>query len=161
METERGLVAAERFGLQGYLTPGQRESAEKRGIARCPACDRPRDPVLLAQGILKCPVNCGQRERVIPPLPHTGDQWTKRHTTLAQRIVGWVVDNTVVGDELPSPTRMADLLGGVRRSDVTRVYAAMVDDDTVQRIEMTYVRVSSTGTMQTWYPTFLQPEPLD
>ncbi len=165
MGEERGAVAADRHGLQGYLTPGQRESAEKRGVARCPKCNRWRDPVLLGRGILTCPVNCGQRDYAIPPLPHTGDQWTKRHTTLAQRIVGWVVDNTIEHDELPSPTRMSELHGGVRRSDVLRVYTALVYDGTVRKMErygvLVYVRLASTGALRTWYPAHLTTEPLD
>lgn len=161
MEYEQGRVAADRHGLVAGLTPGQRESAEKRGAARCPRCNRWRDPILLAKGILRCPANCGQREREVPVLPHNGDQWTKRHTTLAQRIVGWVVDNTIEGDELPIPTRMAELLGGVRRSDVLRVYTALVDDGTVIRVEQTYVRQAPTGALRTWYPAHLTTEPLD
>lgn len=161
MEEEKGAVTVDRNGLRGFLTPGQRESAEKRGVARCPRCNRMRDPVLLARGILRCPVNCGQKTRRIPPLPHAGDQWTKRHTTLAQRIVGWVIDNTERGDVLPTPTHMAELLGGVRRSDVLRVYTALVSDKTLSRDDQTYVRLSATGTLRTWYPAFLTTEPLD
>jgi hypothetical protein len=163
MEREQSFVAADRHGLLGYLSPGQRESAEKRGVLRCPKCNRTRDPVLLAQGILKCPVNCGQKTRMIPPLPHDGDQWTRRHTTLSQRIVAWVIDNTERGDVLPTPTHMAELLGGVRRSDVLRVYTAMVDDRTISRKgkEQVYTRRSPTGTLRTWYPAFLTTEPLD
>lgn len=157
-EHEQGRETAVRAGLQAYLSPGQRESAEKRGILRCPNCDAIRDPVLLARGILRCPMRCGQKERVIPPLPHEGDQWTKRHTTLAQRITGWVIDNTDLGDELPTPTRMAELLGGVRRSDVLRVYAALTDDGTIERDDQTYTRAGSTGTLRSWTPAFLIEE---
>lgn len=65
------------------------------------------------------------------------------------------MDNTVLGDELPNPTRMADLLGGVRRSDVLRVYTALVADDTVEKHDKTYVRVGLTGASRPWYPRFL------
>ncbi|HXJ69898.1 MAG TPA: WhiB family transcriptional regulator [Verrucomicrobiae bacterium] len=154
-EYELGLETVNRSGLAAYLSPGQRESAEKRGILRCPRCDAWRDPVLLEKGILRCPRRCGERTRRIPALPHEGDQWTKRHTTLSQRIVGWVLDNTSMGDGLPTPTRMAELLGGVRRSDVLRVYAAMTADGTIRRDDQDYVRVGSTGVLRRWWPAFL------
>lgn len=152
---ELGLETVNRSGLVAYLSPGQRESAEKRGILRCPRCDAVRDPVLLEQGTLQCPRKCGERTRHIPPLPHEGDQWTKRHTTLSQRIVGWVLDNTSMGDLLPTPTRMAELLGGVRRSDVLRVYAAMTADGTIARDDQRYTRVGATGVLRKWHPAFL------
>lgn len=133
MEIERGEDAATRFGLYAYLTPGQRESIEKRGIATCPRCGTTRDPVLLARGDLVCPIRCGQPDRHVEPPPYDGDQWTKRHTTLSKRIVAWIIDNAEPGDGLPTPAHMADLMGGIRKSDVLRVYAALIEDRTVKR----------------------------
>lgn len=156
---ELGLETVNRSGLVAYLSPGQRESAEKRGTLRCPRCDSVRDPVLIERGVLRCPRNCGEKARRIPAIPHDGDQWTKRHTTLSQRIVGWVLDNTSMGDILPTPTRMAELLGGVRRSDVLRVYAAMTADGTIARDDHTYTRVGATGVLRKWYPSFLTTQP--
>ncbi len=72
-----------------------------------------------------------------------------------------MIDNTERGDVLPTPTHMAELLGGVRRSDVLRVYSALVTDHTVKRDDQTYTRLASTGTLRTWYPQFLITEPLD
>lgn len=155
---EQGAVAADRHGLQGYLTAGQREAAEKRGTLRCQHCGATRDPVLLAQGIIQCPRRCAaSRQYEHPPLPHAGDLWTKRHTTLGQRITSWVIDNTRQGEVLPTPTKMAELLGGVRRSDVLRVYTALVDDRTLSRDDQTYTRLASTGTLRRWFPAFLKP----
>lgn len=152
---EQGHEVVYRAGVRGYLTPGQREAAEKRGILRCPRCDAVRDPVLLARGELRCPRRCGQPARHTSPLPMEGDQWTKRHTTLGQRITAWIVDNTRQGDVVPTPTRMSELLD-VRRSDVLRVYGALVEDKTLQRDDQTYTRLARTGTLRTWHPKFLK-----
>lgn len=133
MRDEKGADLSDRWGLRGYLTPGERESVKNRGILRCPKCGTVRDPVLLVQGILTCPVKCGRPERIVTPLALNGDQWTKRHTTLSTRIVGWLLDNSDPGDELPTPTQMAELMGGVRRSDVLRVYQVLMEDNTIVR----------------------------
>ncbi len=157
MEMERGNEAADRHGLRGFLTPGQREAIEKRGIARCPDCGSMRDPVLLANGILRCPVGCARPDRLVVPPPYNGDQWTKRHTTLSARIVAWIIDNTDVGDSVPPPTEMSEMMGGIRRSDVQRVYSALVDEHTLVRDDSAAHARYSRGAMvaaRNWKPNW-------
>lgn len=154
MEYERGNEAADRYGVQAYLSPGQRESIEKRGIGRCHGCDAVRDPVRLAQGVLSCPRRCGVPDRTIIPPPHQGDQWTKRHTTLSKRIVGWLVDSVQPGDDVPNPRRMSELMGGVRYSDVLRVYRELAADGTLVQELQSYRRgakVASHNWKPNWY----------
>lgn len=158
MEYERGNEASERYGVQAYLSPGQRESIEKRGIARCRGCDSWRDPVLLAKGILHCPINCGVPDRTIIPPPHQGDQWTKRHTTLAKRIVGWLVDEVSPGDDVPSPRQMSEMMGGVRYSDVLRVYRELVTDNTLTQELQSYRRGDRVAT-HNWKPNWYDSMP--
>ena len=113
-----------------------------------------RDPVRIAQGILSCPRRCGVLDRSILPPPHQGDQWTKRHTTLSKRIVGWLVDSVQPGDAVPNPTRMSDLMGGVRRSDVLRVYKELVADGTLKKDLHEYTRgakMASHNWKPNWY----------
>lgn len=156
MEHERGKEAADRFGLFAFLTPGQRESIEKRGITRCPRCNTVRDPVLLAAGVLHCPIGCGQPDKWVSPPPYDGDQWTKRHTTLSARIVAWIIDNADTGDTILSPTAMSDMMGGIRRSDVQRVYMALVEDGTLIRhdtVPATYVRGAKVAS-RNWKPNW-------
>lgn len=160
LDEERGAAIGDRWGLQAYLSPGQRESVEKRGIAHCPDCDRVRDPVLLAQGILKCPVNCGRRTVLVVPPPHEGDQWTKRHTTLSRRIVGWVIDNTQPGEEVVLPAQMARLMGGIRHSDVARVYRELVADGTLIHADERYLR-GATLASRNWSPKWTDATPIE
>lgn len=160
VEVERGQVAADRFALVAYLSPGQRESIEKRGIGTCPKCGAVRDPILLAQGILRCPLLCGQREVLVTPPPHEGDAWTKRHTTLSKRIVAWVYDNTQPGDSVVSPTQMSEMMGGVRRSDVLRVYRELVTDGTLIEVDKAYHRGATIASHNTWRPKWDDQSPL-
>lgn len=153
-EYERGKEAAERYGVQAYLSPGQRESIEKRGIGVCHGCGAVRDPVLLAHGTLRCPRACGVPERTIIPPPHQGDQWTKRHTTLSKRIVGWLIDSVEPGDEVPAPRKMSELMGGVRYSDVLRVYRELVADGTLNLELQDYSRGDRVAS-HNWKPRHL------
>ena len=158
MADERGREAADRHGVRAYLSPGQRESIEKRGITSCPACGSVRDPVLLAQGTLHCPRRCGFPDRSIIPPPHQGDQWTKRHTTLSKRIVGWLVDSVDPGQDVPGPSQMSDLMGGVRRSDVLRVYRELVKDGTLVQSGQDYTRGGKVAT-HNWKPNWFDSLP--
>lgn len=154
MEYERGKEQVDRYGVQAYLSPGQRESIEKRGIGQCHGCGAWRDPVYLAKGILRCPRQCGVPERTIIPPPHQGDQWTKRHTTLSKRIVGWLIDSVDPGDDVPTPRRMSEMMGGVRYSDVLRVYRELVTDGTLLQSGQDYSRgakVASHNWKPNWY----------
>lgn len=159
MEHEKGQIAADRFALVAYLSPGQRESIEKRGIATCPRCGAVRDPLLLAEGRLECPVKCGQRSVMVTPPPHEGDQWTKRHTTLSKRIVAWVFDTTLPGDVVVSPTQMSEMMGGVRRSDVLRVYRELVTDGTLVELDKQYHRGAMLAS-RNWSPKWTDHTPI-
>lgn len=147
---------ADRFGLSGYLTPAQRRSVKKRRALRCHDCGTVRDPVDLEKGIYRCATGCCANERQVDPIPIEGDQWTKRHTTLARKVVTWIADHVEVGQPSPSVIRMSELLGA-RRQDMARVYAALVADGTLDREGLettpTYRRRRSTGA--TWTPRFL------
>lgn len=149
---------AGRYGLFGYLTPGQRASVKRRKCLTCPRCGTVRDPVLLEQGRYECPVKCGEPKRLVPPIPLEGDQWSKRHTTLARRTAAWIVDNVPVGGDIPSISVLADTLGA-RRTDLSRVYAALVADGTLDRrgasSRTRHTRRGQTATMLQWSPPFM------
>lgn len=157
MEDEDRGNDGDRFGLYAYLTPGQRRSVKKRRALRCGGCGVVRDPVLLASGIYRCPVNCGEPERRVDFIPIDGDRWTKRHTALARKVLTWIVDNVEVGGLVPPASTMSETLEA-RRQDMGQVYAAFVADGTLDREgplnAPVYRRRWATGSTR-WTPRFM------
>ena len=154
MDDEDGMAAANRYGVAAYMTPGQRWSAEKRKAIVC-KCGEFYDPLEVVTGHLVCAI-CG-RERTVPPIPEHGDQWNKRHTLLARRVVAWLVETTAVGDPVPLPTPQARAFE-VRTADMVRVYEALVSDGTIERDGKRYKRSSNPASHQTWEPQHLITE---
>lgn len=127
LEEEQGLPPDERQGVVAFMTPAQRESVIRRGTLRC-KCGHVRDTMDLVEGRLHCP-NCGI-DRAVPGIPAVGDQWKRRHTTLARKVVAWLHDNTVTGDTVPRASHLAQAMS-VRIHDMLRVYEALTADGTL------------------------------
>lgn len=152
LDAERGDGVAKRFGLNALTTPHQRVSIEKRGPwPVCSRCGQAADPAEYLAGAWTC---CHTRH-VVPPLPDIGDEWFRRHTQLSVQIIAWVRKNVAVGDPMPSPTQLAKTLKA-RNADVSRIYAALVEDGTVLdqgRERPRYLRVGRLGAV--WSPPHL------
>lgn len=138
MAEERGVGAAFRFGVFAGTTPLQRWSIEHRGSQNCPLCGTVLDPNSLRAGEIVCPEECAI-DRTVPPIPDGGDRWTRRHTTLARKVIRWLVEEVVVGGAVPRPTNLAEQWGE-RRTDMTRVYEALVTDGTLGFTDSGYIR---------------------
>jgi hypothetical protein len=150
MEQEGSAGSGYRFGIWGGLTPLQRHSLKQRGCWKCPKCDETFDPMGFLVGELVCD-NCGY-EATVKPLPDCGDSWLERHTKLAEQVVAWLIENTVVGAVVPRPHGLARTLSA-RKADVVRVYEALVFDGTLARTaDGAYVRKSKTAAMKQWRP---------
>jgi len=78
--------------------------------------------MLLAQGT--------DGDRMVPPVPDDGDQWSRHHTTLARKAVRWIVENVNEGDVLPTQTKLCAALG-CTPSALRRVMDALVQDGTL------------------------------
>lgn len=157
MTDEADKPLADRDGVFAGMTPGQRYSLERRGTIRC-LCGHVRDPIDLVDGILACEV-CGTTESV-PPIPLQGDRWAKRHTTLARKLVGWLVENTEEDTRLPQPSSMVEILGSSIH-DVIRVYEGLVADGTLRCVRNegqhpAYYRNGTLRPAERWYDPFLQ-----
>lgn len=151
MEDEAGSAADKRFGITAGMTPEQRWSAEKRGTVT-DVKGRTLDPLRVIDGRLP--------DRKVSPIPDEGDQWTRRHTTLARKFVVWLVENTKNGTEIPGPHKMSQTLDKARPGDMQRVYDAMVNDGTLKQKgngpTRTYVRRRNPGV--NWTPDFVEED---
>jgi hypothetical protein len=152
-EAERPLE--DRDGVFAGMTPGQRYSLERRGTIRCD-CGHVRDPLQLIDGVLACEA-CGTTESV-PVVPLMGDRWAKRHTTLARKLVGWLIENIEDEAKLPQPSGMVEILGSSVH-DVVRVYEGLVADGTLrcrtdEGQHPTYYRNGALRAAERWHDPF-------
>lgn len=151
MEDEAGMAAEKRYGIAAGMTPEQRWSAEKRNSVR-DAKGRILDPLKVIDGRLP--------DRKVTPIPDEGDQWTRRHTTLARKFVAWLAAETKNGTEIPGPHKMSQMLDKARPGDMQRVYDALVNDGTLRQkgngATRTYVRRRNPGV--NWTPDFVEDE---
>jgi len=154
MTQEKGLAAANRFGVAAGMTPAQRWSLEKRAAMSCEACGRTLDPNDLIHGRYSCV--CGQN-RTVAPIPDDGDKWSRRHTTLARRAIAFLVDGSTPGVLLPSPTALADDWG-IHKADMTRVYRELAEDSMIVRNETdtAWVVTGAGTTGKEWVPRHLR-----
>lgn len=150
---EEGSSAVElRSGIRGYLTPAQRSTIAKRGgLAGV-------DPLALATG--------WDGERRIPSIPDDGDQWSRHHTTLARKVVRWLVDNVDVGATLPTQASMCKALS-CHPTPLRRVMEALVQDGTLDfagtrtgkqanGATVRYVRRKTPRRVASWLPPHLR-----
>jgi hypothetical protein len=156
MTDEANRPLEDRDGVFAGMTPGQRYSLERRGTTRC-LCGHVRDPIELVDGILACEA-CGTTATV-PAIPLQGDRWAKRHTTLARKLVGWLIEETLDDTKLPQPSAMVEILGSSIH-DVIRVYEGLVADGTLRSRtdegqHPTYYRNGALHASERWYDPFL------
>lgn len=147
---EHGAEPSRRNGVWAGYTPAQRQSAERRNAISCAVCGATFDPALVRIGIVRCPVDKRHVDRVLPPIPDEGDQWSKRHTTLARR----VLKHLDAGGPVPRPRRLS-VEFAVREQDMARVFAALVLDGTLRRnTRGDYLRTKRTRRADptTWLP---------
>lgn len=142
-----------RAGIFGSMTPHQRYSLEKRGVGlSCSTCGEKYDPVLLRKGDLSC--SCGPKH--MPLIPDRGDQWTPRHTDLAQNTIAWLVESIEPDAEAPMAAKLARKMG-VRVNDLRRVYVALLEDRILEEtIDGKLVRRTSASASQGWLPPHLR-----
>lgn len=141
-----------RFGTRAALTPAQRYSVYKRDCPNCPRCGWAIDPLCFITGDLVC-ASC-KWACAVQPIPLDGDGWQDRHSTLAVEIVAWMVANVAVQDKMPSPHALSKTLAN-RKEDVSRVYQALVFDQTLEQRGPHYYRVGKTTAMKVWHPPHL------
>jgi hypothetical protein len=151
MVEEDGIHLDLRFGIRGWTTPAQRESIERRGGLKG------RDPMMLVQGL--------DNGRRVPPVPDGGDRWSRHHTTLARKVVRWLVDNVDVGGKLPTCTALAHELG-CNPSPLRRVLDALVQDGTLDFVgkrtrgangtNTSYTRRATPRAVGSWLPPHLR-----
>jgi hypothetical protein len=148
LEDDDGNQVDFRFGLRGGMTPAQRWSAEHRKTVCCPVCDTVLDPNSIRSGEIACPNWC-DIDRTLPPIPDEGDKWNRRHSTLARKVVRWIVEEVTVGAVLTSPSRLADQWQE-RRTDMVRLFKALVLDGTLEFDDTAkeYRRLSAPGAMR-------------
>lgn len=150
MHEELGVGAMFRYGVFAGTTPLQRWSIEHRGCQACPVCGTGLDPNSLRAGEIVCPEECAI-ERQVPVIPDAGDRWTRRHTTLARKVVRWLIEEVEVGGPVPRPTALAETWKD-RRTDMTRVYEALVTDGTLGYDAKGYTRRVTTVGAGPWEP---------
>ena len=149
MTYERGTQAMYRMGFVADMTPLQRWSAEHRNTVYCPECGATLDPRAVRQGEVSCPNWC-PIDRTMPPIPDSGDRWTRRHTTLARKVVRYLVENDVrEGDALPRPRHLAAEWAD-RANDLCRVFEALEADGTLTFDGKTYRRGVIRGAWKDW-----------
>lgn len=142
MREERGSAAKFRFGVLAGTTPLQRWSIEHRGSAYCPQCGTTLDPNSLRAGEIVCPEEC-PIDRTVPTIPDGGDRWTRRHTTLARKVIRHLLEDIAVDGEVLRPSTLAEVWKE-RRTDMTRVYEALVTDGTLAYDGKRYTRKAVT-----------------
>jgi Transcription factor WhiB/Bacterial regulatory proteins, gntR family len=146
---EEGEASEEhRYGFRAYMTPPQRVSVQRRGGLNG------KDPMYLVNGI--------DGQRVVPGIPLEGDKWSRHHTTLARKVVRWVVDNVEIGGKLPTQTDLRAELG-CKADPLRRVLRALVQDGTLDFAGKTtldstarYVRRGSPRAVAWWLPLHLR-----
>lgn len=152
MTDEHTRAAENRYGVAAGTTPAQRWSMEKRGTWRCETCDRVLDPMKVIVGTLYCE-HCRKAARRVGLIPDGGDDWQPRHTTLARRVVAYIVEEHGVGENVANPTALSDAWGA-RRNDMVRVFEQLLVDGTLTTVgngsRRTWVR--SGGTVAAWRP---------
>lgn len=155
LEAEEGLPPQDRFGVCAGMTPEQRYSLAERGSLRC-GCGHLRDPLDLVVGHFVCP-RC-KIDRMVPGIHADGDRWRKRHTTLARKVMAWMVEHVEVGRLMPPPTHLAKAMK-CRVQDMIRVYEALCADGTLEAgrgRKPTYRRAVKVGVItETWTPVHL------
>jgi Transcription factor WhiB len=154
---EHGKPVAARFGVWAGMTGAQRYAAEHRNAVRCATCGAGLDPVLVRQGIIRCPSDASQHRharRTMPPISAEGDGWQKRHLTLARRVLRWLDDDGT--DVLPRPRTLARQWKE-RPQDMSRVYEALVNDGTLVFHDGSYHRSKRTERIEpeSWLPQHL------
>ncbi len=154
LETETGMAAVNRFGLTAGFTPAQRWTLEKRAAMRCEQCGIVLDPTKIREGNYDC--ECGAF-RTVAPIPDRGDPWSRRHTTLARRVLAFLVDGVGSGTPLPHPTPLSDSWG-VHKTDMLRVYRALAEDSLIARNESNneWVRTGEGVRHAMWQPPHLR-----
>lgn len=131
----------QRFGLRAWLTPAQRQAIERNGGLKG------RDPMLLAQG--------WDGKRKVPPIPDSGLTWSRHHTTLARKVVKWLVLSTEIGGSLPPHAKMCTVFG-CNPDPLARVLSALVQDGTLDCANgRTYTR-RNTPRVIGWLPLHLR-----
>lgn len=153
MTLEAGAAPDRRPGFRAGMTGPQRWSAEHRSAVRCPVCNTPLDPNAVREGEVACVNEC-QIDRAMPAIPDEGDQWTRRHTTLARKIVRWLMEQVAVGEEIPRPHALAKIMNE-RRTDMCRVFDALVADGTLEFDGNTYRRRARIAAIKAWTPAHL------
>lgn len=155
-EDELHRSSSERFGVRAGLTPEQRHSAVLRKTVKCPVCGSVFDPKLVRQGIIVCPVSKSHVNRTTIAIPDEGDGWSKRHLTLARRVLRYMEDHPRQTN-MPSMTAMSDELGE-RWHDVKRVYEALTVDGTLRKNGNKFVRSARSKRIDpdTWLPLHLR-----
>lgn len=149
MGHEKGQSSRYRMGFQADMTPLQRWSAEHRKVIRCPECQALLDPTAVRQGEIACPNWCAI-DRTMPAIHDDGDRWTRRHTTLARKVVRYLVENEMVeGAELPRPRPLAETWKD-RSNDMCRVFEALTLDGTLTFDGKTYRRGAVRGAWKNW-----------
>lgn len=151
LEAEGDDTAEYRAGIFGGMTPFQRHSLRKRGVAlECANCGESYDPVELREGKIAC--RCEVRS--MPPIPHRGDQWVRRHTKLARMTLHWLIDNVEVGGEVPDALALSRQLK-VAVKDMRRVYQALKEDLILRRDNGKLVR-RYVAEAESWTPPHLR-----
>lgn len=125
---EQGAEPSRRHLVWAGFTPAQRYAAEHRKAVTCSVCGTPFDPKLVRDGIVRCPVSRRHVDRVLPPIPLEGDEWSRRHTVIARRVLKHLETTYVI----PRPRPLAKEWG-LREADMVRVYEALVMDGTLYR----------------------------
>lgn len=139
MEQEGDDPAMYRYGLRAGLTPAQRWSLKHRGTIDCPVCEYPLDPKDLRAGVYRCLWNGCDIDRELPPVPDAGDKWGRRHTTLARKVLRWLEDHVAEGATIP-PAKALATEWGDRKTDMSRVYQALLIDGSLVKVRTTYIR---------------------
>lgn len=116
MRAELNSSADYRCGFRAYMTKEQRASIARRGGLKG------RDPMRLVKG--------WDGKRRVPPVPVDGDKWTRHHTTLARRLVRWLVEHVEIGADLPAQSEMCSTLK-CQPEPLRRVLQALVQDGTL------------------------------
>ena len=96
-------------------------------------------------------------DRLVPGIPVDGDRWRKRHTTLARKVIVWMVEHVTVGKLMPPPTHLAKGMN-CRVQDMIRVYEALCADGTLEATsgrKPTYRRAYKVGAIADWTPEHL------
>lgn len=147
MLEEQGTGLDMRSGFRAYMTPDQRISIERRGGLKG------RDPMDLVQG--------RDGDRQVPPVPLDGDRWSRHHTTLARKLVRWLVDNVEVGDRIVGTFALDAICEtlGCTMPQLDRVLEALVQDGTLDYEPgepIVYVRRQAPGAIGSYLPPHLR-----